>query len=653
MFENSVLKVFRADGRTYGESGDECAFNSETIHGESGKAFKITARLHPDTPRMKSQSGFPRDCAVQARLPVAASRFLAVYQHKEWWQRPAFAAHTEDIPKCTQLLMWRHDGEYHVLLALCGADYRADIHGENGEIVLTLSSNKNGMMLCESVACVHAQGKDPYKVCEDAVSFGIQLSHSNGKLRREKRYPEMFEYLGWCTWDAFYQEVNGEGVLSKLAEFKEKKLPLQWVLIDDGWSQADYTEQELAGLDAEEEKFSGGMEAITRRIKGEGVAHVGVWQAAMGYWNGVKPDSKAHSEMSDYLLRLPDGRLAPNPDQSFQFWNVWHSHLAKQGVDFVKIDEQSAPSIFYAGTHSYGEAARKTQDGLGASAGHHFDGNAIHCMGMAPQEFWARASAAIIRTSDDFVPSDPQGFAEHCIQNAYCSLLTGPMYWGDWDMFWSKGKNSVPHSMLRAVSGGPVYISDKVGETDADTIRPLTDKDGKLLRCDAIGLPTIDCLLQNPFDAQKPMKIWNKRRDVFLVAAFAGDDTAVCGSLRLDELSGAGDGEYIWYDWNGKKAGVLGRDGELPIALEAGESAIFQLVSRQEVCTPLGLVDKYLGYGMIQDIRQDGETLTVLLKEGGRFGYWMQSGLHIIDCPQTEAPTIEINLQDGTVISAH
>lgn len=647
MFEKPDIRIFRSDGREYSESGCECSFYSETVNGEAADGLKITARLIPDLPLMNPQSSFPRDCAVRVCLPVEADRFLAIYQHKEWWQRPAFAAHIEDIPERTQLLMWRQGGEYHVLLAVCGNDYRSDMRGGNGGIVFMLSSNKDSMMLCESAVCVHSHGKDPYETCENAVRLGVKLSLGNSKLRRDKRYPDIFEYFGWCTWDAFYHDVNGEGILKKIAEFKEKGLPLKWVLIDDGWSQADYKEQQLEGLDASEEKFPGGISEIARLIRGEGIVHVGVWQAAMGYWSGIKPGSGVHMELSGCLSRLPDGRIAPNPIECFKFWNAWHSRLAKQGVDFVKVDEQSAPSIFYAGTHSYGEASRKTQDGLGASVGLNFDGNAINCMGMAPQELWGRSSASLIRTSDDFVPSDPNGFTEHCVQNAYCSLLTGSMYWGDWDMFWSGGAKGLRHSVLLAVSGGPVYISDKLGETNPDTIWPLIRKDGRLLRCDSIGLPTTDCLLQNPFDTQKPMKIWNKYNNSFLVAAFAGGDAAVSGSLKLDELSGAVAGEYIWYDWGSETAGILGKGDELPVSLEADGAAIFQLVPRQKGCTPLGLVDKYPAYGMIKHVWRNGGNVTVALKEGGRFGYWMdepQPKLQIINCPQTENPIVEIKL---------
>ena len=35
--------------------------------------------------------------------------------------------------------------------------------------------------------------------------------------------PEMFRFLGWCSWDAFYREITEEKVRQKARELVEKK----------------------------------------------------------------------------------------------------------------------------------------------------------------------------------------------------------------------------------------------------------------------------------------------------------------------------------------------------------------------------------------------------------------------------------------------
>ncbi len=57
------------------------------------------------------------------------------------------------------------------------------------------------------------------------------------KPREKRKYPEMFKYVGWCSWDAFYKDISEKKVLDKAKEIAEKKLPIRWMIFDDGWLQ--------------------------------------------------------------------------------------------------------------------------------------------------------------------------------------------------------------------------------------------------------------------------------------------------------------------------------------------------------------------------------------------------------------------------------
>lgn len=592
---------------------------------EEAQGLNISAVLKQEKPFMKAQSGFCRTDAVTVCVKLPAAALLAVYQHKEWWQRPAFLQSVSQVPENTQMLLWQADGLHHVLVALTGDIFRADMRGGEDGLKITLGAYQQGRMALECFAAVYAKHSDPYIACENAMALGLKLSGSTGKLRRDKRYPPCFDSLGFCSWDAFYRDVDEAGLIQKAGEFKDKGLPVNWMLIDDGWSKVNEAKETLTGLDAREDRFPGGLQSAVSQLKALGIERVGVWHALMGYWNGVEPGSEAAYALDDGLTTLWDGRVVPRVDNAFKAYSRWHGYLSRQGIDFVKVDEQSAPAIFYKDVYAVGQSARGIQDGLGASIGLHFSGNAIHCMGMAPQELWGRSSAPLVRASDDFVPQLPDGFMEHCIQNAYNGLLYGPLYWGDYDMFWSNHDCAQKHSMLRAVSGGPVYVSDKVGDTMPQTLWPLIDQTGRLLRCDGVGLPTQDCLYADPLKTGQVLKIFNHWQDAFLVASFnPSEKQSADAMLSLSDLSGANAKGYVAYDYQTQSARVISKAEPYHYTLPAGGAAICLLLPLKSYVTPIGNAEKYLAAAMIASVFEEKERMYIALKQAGVFTFFTE-----------------------------
>lgn len=662
VFQGLDAVLYRGDGRSH-KPGDHCSLTLTEDSLGFSKGLCLTAELAPDVPLFKIQSGFPRKNALELTLSLEGEpEFLAIYQHKDWWLRPAFLKGTAQIPERTQLLIWQQDGEYQVLMALCGKQYRSDFRTGDHGVTLRMSSNRDGMMRCEGPVFAYASGKDPYRCLEDAAALVLKMTGSPNRLRKYKRFPDILKDFGWCSWDAFYHQVSAQGIYDKLGELGEKGLPVKWALIDDGWSQADYQKQELTGLDADLEKFPGGLRETTRRIRQDyGVEHIGVWHALMGYWNGIKSGSDAEAVRREAVQTLADGRVVPDPEKSFQFWNRWHSYLAEQGIDFVKVDGQSAVTLFHGGGRTFGEGSRAMQDGLAGSAAMSFDGNIINCMGMAPEDFWNR-TGALCRSSDDFVPEVPHGFGEHALQNGYNSLLHGQLCWGDWDMFWSSHEEAWQNAVLRAVSGGPVYISDKVGATDPAAICPLILDNGRVLRCDGVGVPTVDCLLTDPVTSGKPLKLFNFAGTTCVVGAFSigGDETGITGSLGLEDIPALKNGPHLVYYWKERRAEILEPGKRLEFSMTLHDAALFLLVPLDSF-VPLGLVEKFVSTAAITDQFRFGDAWVVLLAQGGEFAFWSEKkpkvwvngsktlcknlggGLYSVECPGNGKSMVQID----------
>ncbi|KFI58979.1 Sip1-related alpha-galactosidase [Bifidobacterium cuniculi] len=468
--------------------------------------------------------------SLTARLapPAHDGPILCVAQHKEWWMRPFWCDDWTQVPARTQLLLWRQgsgddgvspsvdpagraDGPWHLALAACDGDLRADWRGgDGGGLLLDVSVNQAGHDALAGMCAVTGQGDDPYALVHAAVA---RVAQATGiRLRGERPFPAALEGLGWCTWDAFGQDVSQAAIVAKMEEFRAKGVPVSWVLIDDGWSQVDRGSSRLVGFDADPVRFPDGLSATVRLLKEEyGVRSVGVWQAFQGYWAGLDPQGPAAGETRAFLERMPGGCLVPAAGAAgaFGFWHRWDARLAEAGIDFAKVDSQGSMSLMARGVQDFGTATAGRHAGLDAAAAQCFSGALINCMGVVPENYWRRPSSPLTRTSDDFFPREPASLPEHAIENAYCSLLLGELYHCDWDMFWTDHPHARTHALLRWISGGPVYCSDAPGATDADLLRLFLDDGGSLPRPDGVGVPVEESLLADPTSTAVPLGIRN------------------------------------------------------------------------------------------------------------------------------------------------
>ncbi len=661
--EESGQEKGASDGMRF--SGQAGQIKVEKIREGGRLALKMTGGLHRAMPYFGYQPALAEQEGMALELSMTGEMsFVSIYQHKEWWTRPAFGTEYGQIPKRSQLVVMKDKETYHIFLAVSEQENRADLEGFEGGIRLTLSSNLANQTQMSDLALVYARGKEPYSLIEDAAQMALRLTGKGLKLRREKRFPGIFEKIGWCTWDSLGQKVNEKAILEKMDEFREKNLPIAWVLIDDGWSLANQERLTLAGLDADPEKFPKGIGETVRVLKQEyQVEQVGVWQAVKGYWCGVEEGSQAEKELGAYLTRYPNGELTvrPQAEAAFGFWNRWHAYLKRAGVDFIKVDSQSSFSIAARGSCSYGKLARAVHTGLEASADLNFGGNLINCMGMAPEDVWNRQSASLSRNSDDFTPTVRGSFTEHALQNAYNAIYHGCFYWCDWDMVWSIHEDVRQNMMIRLISGGPVYLSDGAGNTDPEQIWPVILEDGSILRCQDVARPTLDCLTRGGEDGNGILKIYNRYEDVVYVAAIPVKETAqpLEGSLRASDLPaqtkertpeaegfgacGSGEprtgaecsGAYcsgaerswekFWvYDWKRKEAFLCGQDTVYPFSLAPKDAELFHLIPQKKGICVVGITDKYISAACVEVITVcEGEYL-IRSKSGGEFAFLTQ-----------------------------
>lgn len=517
-------------------------------------------------------------------------------QPTPWWTSPFFPMGLEEVPELTQLLLARTDRGALFFLPLVGDDYKTELHGGEGGLYLSMCLYDCGHDRLEGAMIALAADEDAYTAVENGYARCVEKSLIRTRLKAEKEYPEMMEYLGWCSWNAFYHEVDERGLIAKLDELRKKQVPVGWVLIDDGWSPVE--DSKLTGLHEDEAKFPSGLAAFVRRAHEEyGVGQVGVWHAFNGYWEGIKEDSPLAREMSAAFSRTKDGHLLPGFEftQSFEFFNTWHRWLSEQGIDFVKVDNQSS-AINFIRNNAPMKAIAQAHRALETSVRLNFTAPLINCMGMANEDAFNREYSAVSRNSDDFFPNRENGFVSHIMQNAYNSIFYDQLYVCDYDMWWTTHPTAVVSAVLRAISGGPIYVSDKVGETDPAMLLPLIEEDGRIIRCDHAAKPAPGCLFEDVRRTTGVLKLTNRCGANAVTAAFnLTEDERVC-RIAFEDTECEPGTRYLAYLHFAKK--YVPFDEAIELTLPAGGVEIISLYPVDENgAAEAGEEDKYISAG--------------------------------------------------------
>jgi hypothetical protein len=316
--------------------------------------------------------------------------------------------------------------------------------------------------------------------------------------------------------------------------------------------------------------------------------------------------------------------VKPTAEDMFGYHNAFYTYLKDAGIEFVKVDNQSSIEWFYRNMGTVGEVADAVHTGIEGAVGLNFDGTIINCMGCATENIWNRPNSLINRCSGDFLPEDRKWFIDHIIQCTYTCYFYSGLFKGDFDMFWTDDAQADKNCLLRAISGGPVYVSDKLGRSVAERLLPLALADGKLLRCNNSAVPTADCLMENPISSKKAYKVWNVTDNGFVVAAYNLDkeEKPVSGKISPFDLPNANADKYLHYDFFNKKSYVMNKGETIEVTLNNYDDYKFcNFIPVVNGFAPIGLVDKYVTSATFEVF---GKNKYKVLN-GGKFAFYAET----------------------------
>ncbi|KAJ4964438.1 hypothetical protein NE237_024377 [Protea cynaroides] len=253
-----------------------------------------------------------------------------------------------------------HSVFYAVFLPILEGDFRAALQGNsNNELEICLESEDPAVDWFKGSHLVFmAVGPDPFDVITDAVK-AIEKHLQTFSHRENKKIPDMINWFGWCTWDAFYTDVTAEGVKQGLESFANRLIHIK----------KNYKFQKNGKEGHRIEDPAMGLAHIVGEIKeNHSVKYVFLWHALTGYWSGINPSI---AEMEHYESKVIFPVLSPglqcnklcevfnniaangvglvNPEKASIFYDELHSYLASASIDGVKVDAQNLLETLAAG----------------------------------------------------------------------------------------------------------------------------------------------------------------------------------------------------------------------------------------------------------------------------------------------------------------
>lgn len=573
---------------------------------------------------------------------AALKRLLASYRYEPFWMKPCVGKSFAAVPVDTQfLLLELQSGQVAVIAPLVQAPFKVTLKGEGDELWARLDSGDPAVLGDSALLAYVAVGDDPYELCR-AGARAVAERLGTFRVRRDKALPRLANWFGWCTWDAFYQEVSHEKVRQGLASFRAGGVEPRLLILDDGWQTVRKLETGAPRLAAfaANEKFPGGVAATVALAKQEyGVQSVVVWHAVHGYWGGVDAESLPAYGVEPAVRGYSEEVLAHGPKWNDQYWGAvvgrpasaqlgafysdYHQYLASQGVDGVKVDNQASVECVGVGQGGRVGIMAATRRALEHSTRKHFQGELINCMSCSSEMFYGALDSSLTRTSTDFWPNIPASHGQHIYANAVVGLWFGELVHPDWDMFQSGHRAGAFHAAARAVSGSPVYVSDKPGEHDFELLKRLVLSDGRALRAQDVGVPTRDSLFVDPTTEPVLFKVVNRNAAGWVIGIFntrhVEGDNRLSGSLRASDVPGiTGDDFAVYLQRSGQLLRVT-RDQALPLQLDSLEAEVATLVPLDAGVAALGLADKLNSGAAVLQAGWDGGTYVVELADGGDF----------------------------------
>lgn len=507
---------------------------------------------------------------------------------------------------------------------------------KDGSLTVYLSTLGTDNLASQAPVLLVEKGRTVYEAIHKAYASLIGSREVSALQKRtDKDYFEAFNYLGWCSWEHYHYDIDETKMLNDLDGIEASGLPIRYVLIDDG--HLANKNRQLTSFVPDKERFPSGWKNIISRKKEDKIKWMGLWYNFCGYWMGISPENDFPEKIKETLYSYNGSMLPGKSKENIgTFYQYYIGTLKDYGFDFLKIDNQSFLLPLYMGNTEVIRQAKACNLALEEQT-HNRQVGLMNCMAQNILNIDHTQYSNLARVSIDYKKYDEDMAKSHLFQCYTNTLLQGQTVWPDHDMFHSS--DTICGSLMarsKAISGGPVYLSDSPVDFVKENILPLIDEEGRIFRPEAPAIPTPESVITNPLKDGKAYRVF----------APAGNEAVslICYNLNTspshhqvettispadyslrETMSGkvAPRAERILlYDWEKQTAEVLTADKQ--IALEGFTDRLFHLCPIRNGWAVVGIQEKYLSPATVDIISSSSKQLKLNVLCPGNLRIWVE-----------------------------
>ncbi|MGD9420345.1 MAG: Sip1-related alpha-galactosidase [Verrucomicrobiota bacterium JB025] len=540
------------------------------------------------------------------------------------------------------------DGRYLALLPMTSKKVYGQFFVEGGKLLLKTGNYGTDAVDGEVPLVIWAYGDSPYAATRAVWSQVFESGYVAAKPRSGKQFPEEpYGYLGWCSWEHYKREISEQVITDAAKTLEASEAPFRWVMVDDGYFTE--TKRKLVSLEPLPAKFPNGWGPVTALKNEDGIKWIGIWRNMLGYMEGISPQhtmDDLREQLVNGVVKTPRSLVkgeylvpAITPEAAMALHDKMARDAVENGFDFTKVDFQTKAFDLYQGLGNAALASQYQNAALERAC----KANGLpllNCISQPNINSLQFSHSALARSSPDYNQKDKDKNKCNAYQSFANHLWLGQTVWGDLDMFHSHDERDVkPMAIARAISGGPVYISDEPSRINPEVLIPFAYADGKLLRTAAPATLLPESFFIHPF----------RDDHVFRVVAPMDDGVAAIALFNFTESgkplpSGVAASDYrhageLLSDgtaWTAPADGLLVYDREARSVADLGDgystevpnfdAKLFLLYPKTSGWAVIGRADKYLPAAAVKVKSATDKQVSFTLEESGPLMVWSETG---------------------------